>query len=552
MAYIIGKEEGSKPGMGVLEEDNASKPGVNSSAPLSASMSPKRAALARMAGQTKEPQKFVAGGLVEREKAGERLMGMTAEKTGKDFTAKRPESRSGSGTYTNLKKYIDANQPKAQQIGSRISSGIRGEKSSLEQDIAKKREKSLGAGSKISQEQQRLDSAGQFASGLIDQAGATGPSEEDLKRFKAIREGTTSIDTGTGPNLYKEAGKAADLKRRAAELLSSRGRVAELSRAVGKQSPTYTGGQRALDALLISGKRGAQAVDSRGLQRDVSGLDKQTSSLEGDIRSKLAEQQRQRGDIARTATEQLAAKQQGIQSDVASQLEQAQAEQAALRAKVESGQHLSPEEMAKLGADPESIQKGLLDQTFGQKLSDYVHFGNIAEGDVRTAAHAAQLNALRQLAGQPAGDLQAGSGQIATGAQDYIKTIGDKKAAYDLEKSQLEGQAEQIRNESKQVAESQREQWRAYYLSQMNTMNSQTSLQDQYAEAMRQLDAKMQQIEAAHAASKGIADIEQGLSTIDARHGVVPPVSKEVDPTQGGKYLPPPGGGGLKYIPTKG
>lgn len=297
----------------------------------------------------------------------------------------------GSGSFTNLQQYIEANRPKAQELGQKIAGGISQEAEQLRGEVAGQRETTLGAGSQISQEQQRIEQAQPFVTQAIEQAG-TGPT--DTERFSRILGGQGGVEAG--PDLSQERQQAQALQERSKELSTAGGRFSELGRLVGGKSATYSAGQRALDELMLTGapNRAQQIKQARAA---TAGLGEQVGTLGTDVTARLAEQQAARGELAGTAAEQLEAARTGLTETTAEQLAAAKATGAEdyqrILASLQSGQ-LSAEDLQTLGLTEGQQSYNISPEDFLTQAGDPTLTG------VSTPEQVARYQMLQQLSGQ--------------------------------------------------------------------------------------------------------------------------------------------------------
>lgn len=324
------------------------------------------------------------------------------------------QSPKGSGSFVNLQKYIEANKPKAQELTQKIQSGITGQAEKVKSGLQETREQTLGEGSQYAQEQQRLEEAKPFYEQTFQQAGTQPLKEEDIKRFQGLARGEQV--KLAAPELQQQRASAADLERRAREFATSRGRMEELAKTVGRQSSGYSGGQKSLDELVLAGDRRGRQQALRNIRRATSGLGEQVSGLETEAQAKrealknLAQQRSQEISqlLEQGATagfeQELGGR--GI-TDIESEL-QRRAEQAtqaapqeveALRQRIQTGA-LTPEDIQILGLAPGQ-------QTYGLDLSQYVSAVNrpASVGDVASQEELSRYQALQQLAGRQGGIL---------------------------------------------------------------------------------------------------------------------------------------------------
>jgi hypothetical protein len=149
-----------------------------------------------------------------------------------------------SGSFTNLRAYIDANRGQGEQMAQQVSTGI------------KKQQQEAQTGLQGSQQafQQKVGQAGnvygQAEQNLIGQV-ANAPEQVDVNRFTQLRTGQY-----TGPQNLSDIQEFAPAQQQASNLAqygqalgSASGRQAILQETF--ERPTYSRGQQALDQLLV-------------------------------------------------------------------------------------------------------------------------------------------------------------------------------------------------------------------------------------------------------------------------------------------------------------
>lgn len=177
-------------------------------------------------------------------------------------------AKGGSGQFTNIQDYIEANRPKTAGLATGISKAVGEETTGLRTQLGQQREQYLGQEGKFGAGQQ------EFITQQIQQAGAQPGSEQDVARFRSLATGgEQTIDVG------EQRRQAADLERRAREFQTSKGRFEGLQRLVGQQAPTYSSGQRQLDQLLLAGDRASKQQSIREMREATRGLGGEVAQL---------------------------------------------------------------------------------------------------------------------------------------------------------------------------------------------------------------------------------------------------------------------------------
>jgi hypothetical protein len=196
------------------------------------------------------------------------------------------QNRQGSGRFTNMNKYVQANQQGSANLASRIGSGIQSQLSNTEADVGKKignvtNEVGIGQNkvSTASTKEQDLKSIGeQFKAGanfniLSPDKGLFSQGQQklksfsqapDYKDFKTFQSGE-AINEKMLNDLQQQAAQGStyyqDLfKQRQAQVGNTQGREQALQEFIGGANqairPAYSSGQRKLDQLVLGQNRG--------------------------------------------------------------------------------------------------------------------------------------------------------------------------------------------------------------------------------------------------------------------------------------------------------
>jgi hypothetical protein len=210
----------------------------------------------------------------------------------------------GSGQFTNIQDYVKANQPKTAELAQGITSGIQKEATGIRSQLESKRAEFF--------DPSKYGGAKEFQTQQIQQAGTTAPSQEQAQRFQQLRTGAFAA-----PELSQQRASSADLSRRAGELQTATGRKEALQGLVGKQTPTYSQGQRQLDQLLLAGDRPSRLESLRNVRGAAGTLGSEVARFGDEAQAARTEAMRV-GDedlgTARTAQqEQISGLQQRLQ-----------------------------------------------------------------------------------------------------------------------------------------------------------------------------------------------------------------------------------------------
>ena len=382
-----------------------------------------------------------------------------------------PFQQKASGRFTNIQKYISANQPAAGQLQSRV------EKFGGQQQQKSEKELEPGLSSirqGIQSEKDRLSQAGNYSqvikSGDVSQveslAGIAAPTNQvstqqvgqsqplaaqadqsNFNNLQQILKGDTKaseIDTGVGNVLSQAqlaAQKQADIAKSAQ---TEQGRFGLLKNTIGS-GKGYTGGQGLLDNLLLqSSGKGALAGLQQGLQSQAQGLGQKVAGYEKELSPQaqaIIDQQKTARDEINDALGVFEAGKGGalgsLYSNLATGQQQTdaarQAEAAGLRSGLTSKQ-LTPQQLAALG-----LSGG--ERTYNTDLTAYA--ANIKDAvpssmtDAASPEQQRMKEALARLSGQ---DINLGNKTDATyfdqANKDQLKNALDQAKLAEISSAQ--------------------------------------------------------------------------------------------------------------------
>jgi len=208
--------------------------------------------------------------------------GMGAGGTGASATSVNPQNKQGSGRFTNLNKYVTANQQGSANLSNRLGTGIQNQLSSKEQDTttaSNKVKSDIETGTQnVNQakgEQQKLQNiADQFKTGsnfsiLNNDRGTFGQAQTNLQNFASSPNYQAFKNFQAGQGVDEQALNTAQqnaaqsaqnyqnlFNQRQQQIGTSAGREQALNEFVGGSNqavrPSYSAGQRKLDNLILS------------------------------------------------------------------------------------------------------------------------------------------------------------------------------------------------------------------------------------------------------------------------------------------------------------
>lgn len=169
------------------------------------------------------------------------------------------QKKQGSGKYTNIQQYLDANKQQAGQMGSQIAQTVEGQAQEAQQKV--------GALDTQAPKVEAYNAAEKIQA-------APQMTEEEKQQYKTVKKtggytGPATVDQVSG---YQEAQKAS---QKAAQNVANAGTESGQQELLKQQyaRPSYTAGQNRLDQALLQG-----SAQSRGqlenLAQKYSGIDK--------------------------------------------------------------------------------------------------------------------------------------------------------------------------------------------------------------------------------------------------------------------------------------
>lgn len=309
-------------------------------------------------------------------------------------------ARRGSGRFTNLQKYLQANT-QADYAG-RIGQQFEQQKGEVERGIEEAR---AGVEAAAQPELQRLQGAQQQIQQTL--AAPTQATAEQQQAFQQFRTGQTA-DVGRDISQQQQAAQA--LGKQAALVGTEPGRFELLRQTFG--TPTYSRGQGRLDQLLLQGQSGQlrnlQQQAQQAAQAGQAGIEQLQQTI-GGYQQQIGELGRQAQEAAQTGvTEAITGAQTGLEERAQKLQKQRQQEyQQALTGLGELGQtgYINPQLAAQLGITEGTQLFGVTGQELQSILAGTGAAGRaelpVQAGAVATEEDVSRLQALSQLAGRP-------------------------------------------------------------------------------------------------------------------------------------------------------
>ena len=241
--------------------------------------------------------------------------GQSSTQVGQSQQPQQSNKQAGSGMFTNIKSYVEKNQPAAQKMAGAVSKNIGDQASQIREQTEKKAQIQKEA---LAANQNTLTAAGDFATkniqNVIGEQPQTPPatstqtqqnqtqteapepapevdvppapvvpemSDEDIARMQDLYRGEVQGLTQVADlNLAQQQAKIQALQNMAQGANTEQGRMNLLKNTFGNQGQTqYTRGLSGLDQLIVSGDQAAREQlvsgtqgQAQGIAQDVQGI----------------------------------------------------------------------------------------------------------------------------------------------------------------------------------------------------------------------------------------------------------------------------------------
>lgn len=396
------------------------------------------------------------------------------------------QTQSSSGSYTNIQKYLGANQ--GQDLAGKINNNISNQVANVNGSVNNlantynQQAQSNNANATYNQ--------GQGSQYYIDQANAD-PSklaDTDYTQFQnylnASYAGPKSINdvtTANGQNASTVQNQIQNTRNEANQTATEAGRFNTLKQMFG--NPNYTQGQQSLDNLMLQGnvkqfgdsRRAANSLnaDYNNAAQQAQAQSQQYINNANTVKSNAATAlggQTQDDTGAWTGTGAIGNVISSVNSAVPA-AQQAMADKYAQLQKDLASNHLSADQMKAAGVDSSQTLNGLLGgltgvgknqafneimsgygkpldpnavYTYGANLSNYVNPNNFDfnANNVATTQQAASYNALNKLAGNTAGGFITDPTQAGTAANYDVNSLLNPQLGKDI--GTLSGQTQPL------------------------------------------------------------------------------------------------------------
>jgi len=202
-----------------------------------------------------------------------------------------------SGMFTNIKSYVEKNQPAAQKMAGAVSQNVGDQASQIREQAEKKasdQKAALEANQKI-MDQQKQEAANIIHSQTGIAVGGFQPpvqpaqpqveqpqvdAEAQSKRFQELMQTPTGISQVGDLNLGQQQAKTQALQQMAQGANTEQGRMNLLKNTFGNQGETqYTRGLSGLDQLVVSGDQAAREQMIKGTQDQANQLQQQIANV---------------------------------------------------------------------------------------------------------------------------------------------------------------------------------------------------------------------------------------------------------------------------------
>jgi hypothetical protein len=301
------------------------------------------------------------------------------------------KQETGSGTFQNLKRYVEKNKPQAQQMGQKIASDVAESYNQAKQDIT---QTSAMAQEDVKPFAEKYREANTKLKDIASKSNVSDQEAEYYQQFMKPENKDYTQSEGYALDEQRMADlttKAEEEQKKLQEIGTESGRYAALKRMV--EAPTYTRGQQKLDQLLLSniGEDIVSNVQEQTGVEDINQADliakiaSEREKAEG-IYSDVYGEEGLRTQAQQVAAEQLAEQQANLQADLDARI----ASNEGVLKRYNEGT-LTPQDYATLG-----LTQG--QDLYGLDLGNYLQGSTTSQ--VATPEDLARAQALAKLAGQ--------------------------------------------------------------------------------------------------------------------------------------------------------
>lgn len=320
-----------------------------------------------------------------------------------------PQNRTASSSgFTNLNKYVSANQPQAEALGGQIRSKV-GE--TINQAASQAQDLDKGYAEKVNPNQYKFD------------AKTFDPLKQDKAQFQNLFTAPKSTFGGAGEvDAANKAIEAAKTKAGQVDTIGGRKELINDQQSLSKAAGANTAGLRSFDNLLLqSSKQGQEALAGAKSDLASAGLDQKLKAAQDRAKAVDAQAMANQGSAAAQAKKALESSygslNQGLDQRVAAAQQTAAKAEQALLDKVKNFQNLSANELSQLGISKSQWDQakalassqagtGFFDQGLaggGWDMDPYIQrtgdVNSLGRQNVITADEIARAKALQALAG---------------------------------------------------------------------------------------------------------------------------------------------------------
>ena len=351
--------------------------------------------------------------------------------------------KQGSGRFTNIQKYIQANQPATARLAESAAAGVERRAQEARQSASEAQE---GFEQESAAERQRLSGAKEYASQTLSQAGQAPLTEEQLGRFTSLRKGEQQQFNPAEERFAEAISQAKQAKQLSESARTEAGRFELIKQAFSKPTERYTKGAGKLDQLLLQASPEASKQFLSRTKQATAGLTEEVAAQREANRVALqqlsGQSEEARAFIAGQLPEVLSAQETAIRGSRDTAIEERQQHMDSLIEAFNSGE-ISAEQASQLG-----LSEG--DILYGADLGQYLTPGKFATlSEAVTPEQASRYQALRQLSGTISPSLL--SGEIGgfdptevAGIGRFQSAIGAGKETYERELAEAAPTPEEI------------------------------------------------------------------------------------------------------------
>lgn len=311
-------------------------------------------------------------------------------------------AQQGSGRFTNLQKYINAN--KNTDYASKIGENLNKQEEDLSSSISGAKQE---VENKVNPEITRLNNSNSLIQGVGSNPTDIANDENKLAEFNKLKQGNYIKDIGVNVDAQRQ--QAQSLQENANLANSETGRYQLLRNAFN--NPSYSKGANKLDQLLLQGQSGQLSK----LQKDAQQKSQVANENVGNLSNLISDYQNQINTLgtnaATSANDAITQSSKTLNDALTQRKEAEQAQRQEIYNQTVAGLQnngiINPQTSERLGLDAGVRGYGINRQELLSYLNPNVANQNVEIGNIISPEELAKYNALNKLSGNESANMES-------------------------------------------------------------------------------------------------------------------------------------------------